>query len=279
MTDKDNKKLPKDGVCDDDIVPKYGLVQGTWRECGGSSWTYENADDAENTFSQVTHPSGHYETIQKHKKKKEIHTHLMSGETRNYVAGGKSTHIDGHHDVNNESTYRNETAGDRATVTGKNLMVAYAKEKITIGGHETKIRSASQSIGDISTSDSVRTRTLGDRHSYVEKDYVKMVKKNEIKVVSENVSKMVEGSLDHYVKKKYKIESNDDYGVISGAKIVQTSQADTKHTSQAKYSANSASDMTFTSDTKITLKVGGSTITIESGSITIKSAQIKFEQG
>lgn len=279
MTDKDNKKLPKDGVCDDDIEPKYGMVQGVWRECGGSSWSYENADDKENTYSQVTHPSGHYETIQKHKKKKEIHTHLMSGETRNYVAGGKSTHVDGHHDVNNESTYRNETAGDRATVTGKNLMIAYAKEKITVGGHETTIRSASQSIGDSSTSDSVRTRVLGSRHSYVEKDYIKMVKENEIKVISKNSSKMVEENLDYYVKKKYKIESKEDYGVISGAKIVQTSKEDTKHTSDAKYLATAKNDMTLTSDTKITLKVGGSSIVIESGSITIKSSQIKFEQG
>jgi uncharacterized protein (DUF2345 family) len=66
------------------------------------------------------------------------------------------------------------------------------------------------------------------------------------------------------------LQTGNDASVNSAAKVLIT----------ASDVANvKAQEINLKADSKITLTVGGSSITIESGTITIKGSQIKFEQG
>jgi hypothetical protein len=273
--DRDNSKLPKDPICSDEetIEPKYGYVHGEWDATGGHHFRYRNPEEDNKTYEQILSPSGKYKTIEHHDKKKELVTELNVGETRSYTKGGKSTHVDGHTDSNHEGTFRVEIAkdygnaikGDRYVgVNGKEIK--YTKEGTT-RGHQGN----SLATNDITDKGTARETRDGDKQVHIKGHHVVMSEKNHIHVVQEEMGIYSGGNQDYYSDKKYHVYSKDAY--------IANTDSTMDLWSQDKMNAKSKSDITIDSDTKITIKVGGSSIVIESGTITIKSAQIKFEQG
>lgn len=279
--DRDNKKLPKDPICDDQIDPKYGYVHGEWDACGGHNFTYRNPEEEKKTYHQILSPSGKYKTIEHNEKKKELVTELNVGETRGYTKGGKSTHVDGHTDSNHEGTFRIETAkdygnaikGDRYIGTnGKEIK--YTKEGTT-RGHQ------GSSLGTNDTTDKATQRKTvdGDNQVHIKGHDVRMSEKNYVRVVQEEMGIHSGGNQDYYSDKKYHVYSKEAYIANTDSTFDTWSKQDMTMHTESKGNFTSKSDMTISSDSKITIKVGGSSIVIESGSITIKSSQIKFEQG
>lgn len=267
----DNKKLPVDAVSEGDIEPKYGFISGEWRECGGSSWHYEYKEEKDKTFSQTTHPSGAYDTIERNDKKKEIHTSHRSGEVRSYTGGGKSVHVDGHHDVNVESTYRTEVAGDIGQASGKNYYRGTKNKEVKISGDTAKIKTGSEAVSSRGYTGTVRNSYEKDYFNHVEGDMVSMGEKNKVTVVQKDYAINAGQNMDTFIQQKGKIETGSTMFIQTGSTATINSAADV--------SVNAASEVVINASTKITLKVGSSKIEISSGSITITSPSIEFQQG
>lgn len=267
----DNKKLPKDAVSEGDIEPKYGFITGEWRECGGSKWHYECVEEKDKTYSQTTHASGAYETTERHDKKKEIHSVHRPGEVRHYVGGGKSTHVDGHHDLNVESTHRMEVAGDIGQAGGKNYYRGTKAKEVKISGDTAKVKTGSTAVSSRGYSGTVRNSYEKDYFNHVEGDMVSMGEKNMATVVKQDYAINAGQNMDTYIKQKGKIETGSTMFIQTGSTATVNSASDV--------SVNAASEVVINAGSKITLKVGSSKIEISSGSITITSPSIEFKQG
>jgi len=244
MTDH-NKKLPVDPWSEKEIEVKYPWVYGEADNLGGLNFKYRNIKEPDKNSSQSLNPSGSYETVQQDGERKEIKTSLNPGETRSYTGGGASTQTDGHADENNEATKRTTAAGDVGLQGARNLLQGFAenviegsknKSSFTMGASESKVYESSK--GDIIKEHS------GNEHSSYEGDKVTSIKGNNINMIQEG-----------------------DYSlhVQSGNYDVQV---------QTKGRIKTDSDLLIESTTKITLKVGESTIEITPSGIVIKSSRI-----
>lgn len=283
----DNKKCPKSAVDEGDIEPKYGYISGEWRECGGSNWHYENAEDKDKTFSQKTYASGGYDTIEKNNKKKEIHTSLRSGEVRQYVAGGKSTHVDGHHDINSESTFRVEAAGDIGQASGQNYYRGTNGKVVKLEKDTATVRTGSEAVSHNGYTGTHNSTYEKNKFEHIKENHVSMTEKDRADVVKGDYALNSGKNWDTYIQQKGRIKTGGTFLIKTGetatvnsqSKIVLNSQSDSVVNSAAKVSITGQNEVKIKDGQKIVLEVGGSSITIESGSITIKGSQIKFEQG
>jgi hypothetical protein len=240
-----NKKLPKHVWDDKEVTPKKGFTTGWQDILGNKEFTYASPSEPEKYSYQKTRASGSYETVHFDQKKAEVITNFQPGEQRGYVAGGKSTQIDGHQDNNTESTHRINVAGDYGTA---NKTWYHTSTEGTVMAHnrykDEYVVAASESKSYYGTYGDHATEHEGNWHEGFKKDHVEAIAKNKIT--------MVEGG---------------DYALH-----VQKGNADT-HIAQ-KGRIYSGSDMLIESKTKITIKVGASTITITPSNITIKSPRI-----
>lgn len=277
---KHNKKLPEDGHSSGDIEFEYGFFSGHADDCGGMHITYRNPEQSDKTFSQTFNPSGSYTTTQHDSSDKEITTVLHPGEHRQYHGGGKSTHADGHFDVNVESTSRHEVAGDHAVATPRNSILGVGGNYHKITGSESHMKKkGSSAVTSRGYTGTVRESFKEDYFQHGEGNYAGMFEKSSLNIVKEDIAVQAGQNWDTYIGQKGKLETKQtfliqtgqDATVNSAAKIVTKSSQNTEMSSQA--------EVKIDAQTKITLTVGSSSITIDSGSITIKSPSIKFEQG
>ncbi len=326
---KKNKKLPKCGVNEGDIKPKYGYVFGEADACGGGHLRYRNPKEHEKTWEQHVKPSGQYQTTQHDKEDNELTTQLYPGHHMKYVGKGHSLQVDGNHDVNGELTgsqqyggdtqyqrkgdhyqgtggkvmkgsaggvfeiYTGKTAGgDSGGGQGVGFSLFGAGEESSGGGDQGKTKYNKSVNGD------TVVKNKGNHHSSREGDEVKSIKGTKIQMIKEGdyATNVQGGNWDTDVSKKARMKTGDDCSILVGSSQLLAMLApdhlgagggNFTTVSQAKTSVSSGDDMSLKSDaettieakSKITIKVGGSSITIEDGSITIKSSKIKFEEG
>lgn len=268
-----NKKVPKSALDENDIEPKYGYVHGEWDALGGHHLTYRNPDEHEKSYSESLTPSGSYQITHHDQKKKEIHTTVNPGEHRGYVGGGKSVQVDGHFDHNGEKTGRMEHGDDFGQVAGKNYYRGTGKKEFKMSGDSryNGVQQGSAPVHCNVDAGTNRHRVKGDRFNATEGDYVSMGEKKKIEVFQKDVSMYAGSNHDVFINEKGKIETGSTMMVQTGSTATINSASDAF--------VKAATEITVDAGSKITLKVGGSSIVIESGSITIKSASIKFEQG
>ena len=279
-----NKKLPKDGVSDSKVEPKYGYVFGEWDSCGGHNWVYRNPDD-DKTFSSKLTPSCNYTTTEYDDNDKEITSSLNPGEYRHYVGGGLSFHSDSHYDVNSEGTHRTESHGDMAHACKTNYLRGCGGKEVKIKGCEAKV--IAQQSGGVSRNgySATKSEQFGSSlYQHVQEDHVAMVEANKGVVVKKDYGINTK-NYDLYVNNKGKVETKQSFLVKTGANatinsasnFVTLSSSDTKMTSKAKFDVKASENITISSDadvsangqnitiegkSKITIKVGGASITI-----------------
>jgi hypothetical protein len=308
-----NKKLPKDGVSDKQFTPKYGNVRGEWGPDGSHDWWAYDPDDTKKTFRQSLKASGSYHTTEYDSKDKEIHTSLTVGEHRHYVAGGHSTHVDGHRDLNTESTDRRESGGDNAMVTAKDSYHGTGGKKTDIIKDGTTRAVGGGSEGELIDVCNGNKKTVieKDSHSRIKKDYVKTVEGKAVRIHNDDYAVNNAKGFDVVTKEKTRIKSEKKFALIGKDEFAAVSDKAMKLRSKDTMTANSAKAMAFNSqdtyavkssktmslqteqgatistkqgmtlscDQNIKLKVGGSEITITSSGITFKGSSINFEQG
>lgn len=247
MTTDRNKKLPKPAWSDPDsgIDPQYPYVYGERDNNGGYNFKYRNVKDHTVASSETYHPSGSYETIQYHPETGEIKTKLNKGDEYIYGLGGVSTHVEGHMDQTVKSTSRTNVSGDHSISVGKNSSVLTSGQSITASGPSiTRSVPRSDTISYNSSGGDVINEHTGNYHESYQKDFITAVTKNAIFMVNEG-----------------------DYAVH-----VQSGNYDACIKQKARIFADS--DILFESKSKITLKVGSSTIEITPNAITVNSTRI-----
>jgi hypothetical protein len=242
---KDNKKLPETRLDRKELKAKHPYTTGYSGFLGDSEYTYASPKEPDNYFVQKTRASGSYETIDYDSSKSEIITQFNPGENRGYCAGGNSKQVDGNDDLNIESTSRTNVYGDRGVscktsyqVSTEGSVISHNrfKKEFVVAASDSK--SFTGSYGDQVNEHS------GNWHEAFEKDHVEAVKGNKITMIE-----------------------NGEY-----AMHVQSGNFDTFVNQQARLYAEK--DITIESATKITLKVGGSTIEITSGGIKMIAPRI-----
>jgi hypothetical protein len=282
MAHKDyNKKAPKTKVCNQKTKPKYGFVHGNWDECGGHDWVYVNAEEGKKTFRQKLNPSGGYQVTEADDDVKEGHFEITPGNKHSYAGAGHSVHVDGHYDFNTESTFRLESGGDGSFVAKMNGMFGIGGKKIELvkDGSAKIIAGGSSGTNDVGVNGDHRQTFKKNKYTKVEGDTVDGHEGKYVQMNNKDTAYYFNENWDAFAKQKIKLESKQAFKAFSQDTMLFQSDQDMTANSAAKIVTKSKSDTTIESDTKIELKVGSSTITIESGSITIKSPQIKFEQG
>ena len=276
-----NKKAPKSKVCNQKTKPKYGFVHGVWDECGGHDWVYVNAEDGKKTFRQKLNPSGGYQVTEADDDVKEGHFEISPGNKHSYAGAGHSVHVDGHYDFNTESTFRIESGGDGSFVAKQNGMFGIGGKKIELvkDGSAKIIAGGSSGTHDLGVNGDHRQTFKKKKYTKVEGDTVDGHEGKYVQMNNKDTAYYFNENWDAFAKQKIKLESKQAFKAFSQDTMLFQSDQDMTANSAAKIYTKSKSDTNIESDTKIVLKVGSSTITIESGSITIKSPQIKFEQG
>lgn len=280
MTEKrHNKKAPKSKVCEKKVEPKWYYTHVDRKKTGGHTMFYDDPEDHKKYYHEELHSSCSYKVTEADDDDKEINHNLTVGELRNYTGGGVSNHSDSHIDYNAEGTYRNESAGDNARISGKNAIHAAKEQSIHMAASKTDLTpGGSDGTRDSSHKGTYRKKIGKDYFIHGEGDRVYMGEKNDVTVIQKDSSSYVGQNWDNYIKEKGKIETGGIFKLISGDAIQANSKSDSTITSDTKIKLTAKNEINLTDDTKIVLKVGSSTITIESGSIKIKSSSIEFEQ-
>ncbi len=242
---KDSVKSPSDPWSTKKIVPTYPNVFGERGPCGETTIKYSDRSDVGKYSKQSIEATGSFTHLSADSEEKENISSMSVGNVFDYVADGKTSQTDGHVDENTMSTWRRNAMGDIGE-SGRQSLIAYtnggahvygaAKTEVVAGGSSTF--SALGTFGDQVCEHS------GNCHESFEKDKVQVIAGNKIT--------MVEGG---------------DYAVH-----VQSGNYDAHI--QQKGRIYSSSDLLIESGSKITLKVGGSTIVITSGGIKMVSPRI-----
>lgn len=242
-----NKKLPKnpaEASGDKDIRDLEIII----RPDGKGSQTYspfEFSEAKQYSFEELWTPMGSYETRESHNKT-EMRTSL-SFESREYNIGGHSSTHETHVETYVQDTHKLTVEGDSAKEIGQNDLIAIAGQRIkTVHGGTIENTGAGASEAPtyrMSEGDHIQEHS-GHYHEAFEKDYVSSVEQNMITMVKggDQATHVQSGNWDTHVAQKSRLYSN--------------------------------LDMLLESSTKITLKVGASTIVIGPASITMVSPRI-----
>jgi hypothetical protein len=265
----DNSKLPIDPWSDGTITPKYGWVYGSADALGGHKFTYRNINEPDKNSSQELTPSGSYKTIHQDADKKEVVTKLHPGETRDYVAGGRSEHTDGHKDMSIESTFREVITGDHNFQGGRNGFVGYAENLIRGAKNDFKaVMGSSESKSFATSQGDVVEEHAGHYHISYEKDYIAAVKSNMVTMVNEGdyALSVQAGNYDVQILKKARIYASQDILIRSATNITLQAPGgvtilDGSLSVAGSISSGVGATGTFTSAT-------GQTIHVQSGLVT-----------
>ena len=249
MKDKPhNKKSPEGPQQSKRSKPEYPWVRGEADVCGRHKLIHADPSKPEQSFTEQLNHDGSFvihETLENEKGlKNELGHHR-----RSYFQSG-ADHYDGNYD---HRSYNKSIGvdGEYGLAAKKGIIEATRGTKATgyvkgtfdlKGGRSSKNHSFQGTYGD-------HTNTIEGNHwEYSEKDH----------------GHAIGGS-------KYTMVGQGDYGIH-----VQSGNMDTNI--GGKGQIVSQQDLTFSSNTKITLSVGQSKIVIEESKITITSAEIEFKK-
>lgn len=251
-----NKKLTKTPWNDPDsgVDPKYPYLRGERDSSGKYEFAYSNPRDMDNVSTEKYESTGSYSTTQGvpldqkkgNKPIKAIQTSLNVGESRTTTRGGGMNQTEGHSHTGNSSTTLTETDGDNATQTGRDTLSSTARVNINVDGGTTvrKTNPGSGSLDmNITHGDRVESHE-GDVHQEFEGDHMTSVRGNDIRMIRE-------GEYGVHVQ-----EGNYDVDIKGLARIF------------------SEDEMLIESLTKITIKVGNSTIILRPDNIELDSPRI-----
>lgn len=165
------------------------------------------------------------------------------GKKHDYAADGTSSTTDGHADSKVSGTSRTNTDGGTSSETGGNQYSGSGGHSVN-GTQGSQINSSTSGDSFNTTEGSIVTDHTGNVNHNITGDFVEQITGNKVEII------------------------NGEYGLNN-----QGGNVDIKLDS-GKYRLKAADDILIDSDTKITLKVGGSTIVITPDNITITSARV-----
>jgi len=244
MTTDPNKRLPENPSNSREL--KYPYYSSEQDVNGNKTVTSRIPGDKGSDFSENYSSTGSYEAVEAHPERGEIRTKLNSGDVMSYTAGGSAVNVDGHMDQSVRSTSRSSVTGDHSIQIGRNSSSFVAGQEVLARGGPQIARGAPGSdtkTYNSSGGDIVNEHT-GNYHEAYRKNLVTSITKNAVTMVNEGdyALHVQAGNYDAHIKSKARIYADDDILIESASKI--------------------------------TLKVGGSTIVITSSGIDMDAPRI-----
>ena len=254
---------------------------------GGHEVAFFNEKDKEHYY--IFHPGGTYTEVDKNGRKISI----TSAERYSTTSQGKTESVEGPHDkLVGGGTRRIDWGGHHQEIA----------EDLSVGMHGQYIRAVKGNMFRYSTGPTehcsegghFNDHNDGDQHDHSKGDWVQTAGENAYLQSGKDLGIYAQGNWDFQADKKARVfskqallvKTDDTWSGVSKKKMSMQTDDEYAATSEKNMSFESKQDMssnaqniTITAETKLTLKVGGSSITIESGKITIKSASIEFQQG
>lgn len=242
IEDNFNKFLEKAPYDDGRANPDYPWIRGSGGILGDRQIIHENPEKPNEAYREIIHHDGTFE----HKEASGL-SNILVKESRRYVSGGDSNNSDGHSANHSQSSRVVDTKLDHGQSSGGDVYSGNGGK--SIGG--SKEGGYEHTDGDrICTSKgSIIQSHEGNLHSSFEGDQISTVI----------------GTHYHTVVGEYGInvqDGNFDLKVNSG-----------------KLNITSSDILSISSDTKIVLTKGSSSIIMEDGKITFKAQEIAFERG
>lgn len=243
MTDH-NKKLPSPPSKEKKL--KYPYYTATQDINGGKTVDSRVPGDLNSIYTEKYSPTGSYESFEYDEERGEIRTKLNAGENREYTAGGSSVTVDGSMDQSVNSSMKVSVVGDVSNESGRNRSEFVNGQTIQArsGPVITRGKPGSNNVTYNSSGGHVVNEHTGNYHESFKGDKVISVTKNNLLMVNggDHAVHVQSGNYDTQVKGKTRLYSEDELIIESG--------------------------------TKITLKVGGSTVIITSSGIDIDGNRI-----
>ena len=295
-----NKKSPKDPISDEKIKPMQGWWFGEANHLGGHTLYYANPNKKDEYFHQTLDAHGTYKAHSYDQDEKGFQARLNVGGVREYNNKSVSTHADGQYHNDAEKCKLEQSGGDHGSATPKDKYRG-------VGGNEMNGRGGSelsynqQTQGTKYSVVNGKTGTMYEDHVHTSyaKDKVEMMKGGNHFTISQKGDIGVDvqgGSWDVNISKDARINTSGAQRYNSGDTFTGTSKKAMSLASKDTFDASSSKSMGLTTDTslrtkskqgttleagedfmlssdsKITLKVGGSSIEITSGGIKINSS-------
>lgn len=249
MATDPNKRLPETPSASKELRYPYFRVE---QDVSGNKTVVSRIPgDKSSDFSEKYSSTGSYEAVEAHPDRGEIRTSLNAGDVMSYTTGGSAVNVDGHSDQSVKSTSRTSVAGDSSTQVGRNGSSMIAGQEMSGRGGPQISRGKAGSSG---TGDDNKTYSSsgGDMVNEHTGNYHEAYRKNLVTSVTKNAVTMV---------------NSGDYSLH-----VQSGNYDAQ--AKGKSRIYSEGELLIESATKITLKVGGSTVVISSAGIDIDGSRI-----
>lgn len=170
------------------------------------------------------------------------------GKNHSYTGDGSSSTTDGHSDSHIIGSSRTNVGGGTSSETGGNSFAGVGGASIS-GSKDSSVHSSTAGDSFATTEGNITTDHTGDMHQNITGDVVTQISGNKAEIIhGDMVINNQGGSID--VK-------------VDGGKL----------------RLKSASDIIIDSDTRITLKCGGTSITIDQSTIQLLASAIKMVNG
>ena len=241
-----NKKSPQDPTEAKKSEPEYPWMSGNSDRNGRYQIAYADPDKPNESFDQTFNHDGSNKTNLALDGKDEGVSFSLENHSIGYSKGGKTTTSEGHSDNRSRSSRENNEGGKNLNVAGDNGKA--------VGGSDSSSSGGGRAIG-------TSGKSQADNYRYVSGDNTVRYDGNEF-VHRDGSSMTTIGDT------KYEVVKGGEWGlhVQSGNFDIQVDSGQGRLFVQQP--------LLVESPTKITFKVGGSTITMEPGQITLVSARI-----
>jgi hypothetical protein len=254
---KDNKKVPHSPHHNDsgEQLDLFADCFFEYRTCSlGSIESKYRDPKGSNNFNSHAGVMGDM-SYQDENNGKPVSSEAHPGAHRFY-SNNSSHHTDSNREEYTGGVTNKGSVGQISHTTAADDLSGAAKNRIALHGNEARVRSTSDGVDASDGGITVQT-TDGRRHAFHEKDVIQSFGGVHYSTFQGDYGTHVQkGNMDVRVEKgKLQFNAAGDTGAFKSGK-----------------------DMTIESGTKITIKVGGSSIVITDGEITIKSGSIKFEK-
>lgn len=258
-----NKLLDKTPYDDGRSEPDYPNVFGEVDVLGHSKIRYADPEKPDKAFTEEIGYAGNFKTEEANGLRNELNK-----EVRSYTAGGYSHNSDGQHALYGKSNINVVAAQDVG------LTAAGTTYK---GSGEQEVGGAAQGSFHHDTNGSTFRTSSGDLVQYYDgsvhtgaNDYVIGTTGQRIENAAGEYWVYAQGNIDIGGDQKLQIHSEGALNVNTTSTMELKSLAAMTVNSSATMSVGASGDITVESQSKITFKVGSSTITMEAGKITIR---------
>jgi len=258
--EKSNYTVPHSGTHDKSGQPVQTFADRYYEyevsHSGTTHMKYEDPQNSGNNFSQRAGQMGEFEHWQRNgSSSNSIYTEMLPNARREWDKN-KKAHTKDNNEHYTGGVGNKNTKNEKATTTTKNEMTGVTNTNIALHGNDGRVRASSTFMNASEKGIHIQT-TSGENRIYHEGNQVTTTQGAHYAIHQSDCG-------IHCQK-----EGNYDVRTQKGKLQIQTGKGELR--------VKSGSTMVINAASKIEIKVGGSTITIENSQITVKSQKITLD--